>query len=139
LGKEDKKKKEIRPKMKTVKIEDFLRGKSGKEITIRFDPNNVIELPCHCKYDPALSKPKGNQAIILRKVEVQNEDGSWSLYPSVTWLDGVEDEEQLMTRALVKITGEEAISIMGSSDGVPDGTLMSAANEAGVYTETIDG
>jgi len=139
LEKEDKKKKEARPKMKIVKTKDFLRGKSGKEITLRYDPNNVIELPCHCEYDPALSKPKGNRVIILKKVEVKNEDGSWSPYPSVTWLDGVENEEQLMTKALVKKTGEEAISVMGSSDGVPDGTLMSAADEAGVYTETIDG
>ena len=139
MEKEDKKKKEIRPKMKIVKTKDFLRGKSEKEIILRYDPNNVIELPCHCEYDPVLSRPKGNRVVILKKVEMQKEDGSWIPYPSVTWLDGVENEEQLMTRALVKKTGEEAISIMGSSDGVPDGTLMSAANEAGVYTETIDG
>ena len=125
--------------MKVVKTNDFLRGKSEKTITIRYDPNEVIELPCHCEYDSALSKPRGNRVVILKKVEIQNNDGSWSPYPSVTWLDGVEGEEQLVTKALVKITGEKAISVMGSSDGVPDGKLMSAAEEAGIYTETIDG
>jgi hypothetical protein len=125
-------------KMKVVKVKDLLRG-TGKEITIRFDPEDVVELSCDCEYDPAMVRKKGNKVMVLRKVEVQNEDGSWSPYPSITWLDGVESEEQLVTKALVKKTNEDGIFIMSSPKGVPDGKLMCAAEKAGVYIETING
>jgi len=121
-----------------VETKDYLRG-TYKEITLRFDEENLIELSCHCNYDPALPKKDGNRVMLLRKVEIQNEDGSWNLYPSVTWLDGVENEKQLETKALVKRTDEEGIDVMRSRNEVPDGKLMVAAEEAGVYTETIDG
>lgn len=122
----------------TWTVKDFLRG-SSREVTLRFDPEDVVTLPCHCEYDPALCAKEGNQVMLLKKVEVQNEDGSWAPCPSVTWLDGIENEEQLMTRAIIRKSGEKGASIMGSFDGVPDGELMVAAKEAGVYTETIDG
>lgn len=115
-----------------------MRG-GEEEILIRFDIDDTVKLPCHCTYDPALCGKNGNEVIILRKIEVQNQDGSWVPYPSVTWLDGVEFEEQLETRAIVKKTDEKGISILSSSQGVPDGTLMCAAKENGIHTETIDG
>jgi len=123
---------------KIVETKDYLRG-IYKKIILRFDEEDLIELSCHCNYDPALPKKDGNKVMLLRKVEIQNEDGSWSLYPSVTWLDGVENEEQLETKALIKRTNEEGIDVMCSLDGLPDGELMLAAEEEGVYTETIDG
>ncbi len=121
-----------------VKVKDYLRG-TYKQITLRFDEKNLVELECYCNYDPAFRKKDGNRVMIIRKVEIQNEDGSWSLYPSVTWLDGVENDEQLETKVLVKITGEEGIDVMCSLNGLPDAKLILAAGEAGVHTETIDG
>ncbi len=124
--------------LKERTIKDILRG-SNRKITIRFDGEDLVRLPCHCKYDPTLCGEGGNEVMLVRKVEIKNEDGSWSPYPSITWLDGVGSEEQLVTRALIKKTNEEGFSTMSSSQGVPDGKLMCAAEEAGVYTETIDG
>jgi len=120
------------------KVRDILRGGS-EEITIRFDGDDLVKLPCHCEYDPALCGKGGNKVMLVRKVEIKNPDGSWSLYPSATWLDGVQGEEQLVSKVLIKKTNEEGFDIMSSAQGVPDGKLLMAAKEAGVYTETIDG
>jgi hypothetical protein len=76
---------------------------------------------------------------VVRKIEIKNEDGTWSPYPSATWLDGVSGEDQLVSVVIVKKTNEEGFDIMSSSQGVPDGKLLVAAKEAGVYTETLDG
>jgi len=124
--------------LKERKVRDILRGGS-EEITIRFDDDDVVKLPCHCEYDPALCRKDGNEVMLVRKVEIKNPDGSWSPYPSATWLDGVEGEEQLVSKVLIKKTEEEGFDIMFSAQGVPDGKLLLAAKEAGVYTETIDG
>ncbi|PIP23733.1 MAG: hypothetical protein COX90_02090 [Candidatus Nealsonbacteria bacterium CG_4_10_14_0_2_um_filter_38_17] len=120
------------------KVKDILRGGS-EEITIRFDGDDLVKLPCDCEYDPALCRKDGNEVMLVRKVEIKNPDGSWSPYPSATWLDEVECEEQLVSRVLIKKTNEEGFDIMSSSQGVPDGKLLVAAEETGVYTETIDG
>jgi len=120
------------------KVRDILRGGS-EEITIRFDGDDLVKLPCHCEYDPALCGKGGNEVMLVRKIEIKNPDGSWSLYPSATWLDGVQGEEQLVSKVLIKKTNEEEFDIMSSAQGVPDGKLLMAAKEAGVYTETIDG
>ena len=124
--------------LKERKVQDILRGGS-KEITIRFDGDDLVKLSCFCEYDPALCKKSGNKVMLVRKIEIKNPDGSWSPYPSATWLDGVQGEEQLVSRGLIKKTNEEGFDIMSSSQGVPDGKLLVAAEEAGVYTETIDG
>lgn len=124
--------------LKERKVRDILRGGS-EEITIRFDGDDLVKLPCNCKYDPALCGKNGNEVMLVRKVEIKNPDGSWSPYPSATWLDGVEGEEQLVSKVLIKKTKEEGFDIMSSAQGVPDGELLLAAKEAGVYTETIDG
>lgn len=124
--------------LKERTVTDILRG-GTKKITIRFDDDDLVKLPCHCDYDPALRGEDGNEVMVLRKIEIKNPDGSWSPYPSATWLDGVEDEEQLVSRVIVKRTNEEGFDIMSSSEGVPDGELLIAAKKAGIYTETIDG
>lgn len=124
--------------LKERKVRDILRGGS-EEITIRFDGDDLVKLPCHCEYDPALCGKDGNEVMLVRKVEIKNLDGSWGPYPSATWLDGVEGEEQLVSKVLIKKTKEEGFDIMSSTQGVPDGKLLMAAKEAGVYTETIDG
>lgn len=116
-------------------IRDFLRGGRGN-VTIRFDGSDSVKLPCHCEYDPALCGKDGNEVMIVKKIEKKNDDGSWSPYPSVTWLDGVENEDQLQTKCLVKMTNEKGFEIKASTDGVPDGKLMCAAKGEGIYTET---
>lgn len=124
--------------LEEYRVMDILRGES-KEITIRFDGDDLVKLPCHCEYDPALCREDDNEVLLVRKVEIKNPDGSWSLYPSATWLDGVESEEQLVSKALIKKTSKEGFDIMSSSRGVPDGKLLIAAGKAGIYTETIYG
>jgi len=112
---------------------DFLRGKDG-EITIRFDEDDLVKLPCHCNYDPALCSENGNSVMLVKKVEVKNKDGSWSPYPSVSWLD--DDAEFWFTVAIIKKTNEKGFDIMGSSEGVPDSDLYFAAEKAGIYIES---
>ena len=118
--------------LQEFKVEDILRGRN-KEIVIRFDDNDLVKLPCHCKYDSALR----NKVWLVRKVEVKSPSGDWNLYPSATWLDGVEYDGQLVSRAIVKKTNEEGFDIMSSPEGVPDGKLLIAAEEIGVYTESF--
>jgi len=117
---------------------DYMRGMRGP-ITIRFDGDDLVKLPCHCDYDPALRSVEGNQVMLVRKIEIKKPDGSWELYPSATWLDGVESENQLRSKAFLKKTNDEGFDVMASTDGVPDGELLVAARKAGIYTETIDG
>jgi len=116
---------------------DHMRG-INKSITIRFDGDDLVKLPCHCKYDLALCSSEGNQVMLVRKIEIKALDGSWKPYPSATWLGGVQGEDQLQSKAFIKKTNEEGFDIMASTDGVPDGELLVAAKAAGVYTETID-
>jgi len=124
--------------LKERTVRDILRG-GREEVTIRFDGDDLVKLSCYCKYDPALCGKDGNEVMMVRKIEIKNQDGSWSPYPSATWLDGVEDEEQLVSKTLIKKTNEDGFDIMSSVQGVPDGKLLMAAKEAGIYTETIDG
>lgn len=122
----------------TVKTKDFLRGYPKRDITLRFNPDNTELLPCHCKYDLNLSTKKGKKVMLLKEVEIQNKDGSWSPYPSITWLMEVENEDQFLTKALVRLSGEKEITVVCSSNWAPDSVLMDAAREVGIYTETID-
>lgn len=39
--------------LEEYRVMDILRGGS-KEITIRLDVDDLVKLPCHCEYDPAL-------------------------------------------------------------------------------------
>ena len=90
-----------------------------------------------CIYAPRLRSSNSNRVMLARGVEVQHGDGSWHPYPGVTWLDGAANNEQLQTLAIIKRTECDGLDIMGSSDGVPDGILMSAAKRAEIHTETI--
>ena len=111
-------------------VKDVLRGKEEENIIIRFN-NDVVKLPCHCKYDSALSGGNGNnEVLVVKKIEVKNKDGSWSPYPSVTFFG----EAQHETRVFVRRTGEKGITIMRSTN-TPDEKLISAAETAGIYTE----
>jgi len=95
--------------LKERKAPDILRGGRG-EVTIRFDDDDLVKLPCHCQYDPALCKEEGNEVMVARKIETKNEDGSWSPYPSATWL----------TDALCsweRNTGRESVLILREVDG----------------------
>jgi len=121
-----------------MKIKDFMRGRPQEEVTVRFDPNDLVKLKCHCDYDPTLRGKKDNEVMVVKGIEIKNPDGSWTPYPSVAWLDGVQDEEQLITVAFIKKISEDGFDIVTSSQGVPDGTLMCAAQEAGIHTETIN-
>ena len=118
--------------LQEFKVKDILRGRN-KKIVIRFDTNDLVKLPCHCKYDSVLC----NEVLLVGKVEIKNSNGDWSLYPSATWLDGVEYDGQLVSRAIVKKTNEEGFDIMSSSEGVPDGKLLIAAEDVGIYTESF--
>ncbi len=120
-----------------IEVKDFMRGRSQETITLRYDSEDFIKLKCHCEYDPALCGRKGNFVLLFRKIEVKNSDGTWSPYPSVSWLDGIESDEQFQTRAFVKITDKEGSDIMASTDGVPDMELVFEAENAGIYTERI--
>lgn len=65
------------------RVQNFLRG--GREmVTIRFDGSDLIKLSCHCRYDPTLCGENGKEVMLVRKVEIENPDGSWSPYPSAT-------------------------------------------------------
>jgi len=125
--------------MKEAKVRDIMRGKK-EEVVIRFEDtlSNLAKLPCSCRYDPVLSRKSGNHAMVVRKIERKNADGSWSPYPSVTFLDGVSNENQLVTVAFIKKLGEEGYDIMQSTDGIPDYKLLTTAKEAGIFTEFID-
>jgi hypothetical protein len=111
-----------------------MRGCPQDPITVRFNSKDVIELECHHRYGNA---DKG-RVIIARKIEIKNPDGSWSPYPSVTWLDGVEFDDQLQTKAVILAPCRQGFDVVVGMQGVPDGTLMSAAKEAGIHTEFIE-
>lgn len=117
-------------------MRDILRG-TDRMIVIRFEDADLAELPCAVRYDPALCAKEGNRVLVVKKIEVLNDGDVWSPYPTVAWLDGVEYEGQLVTRVLVKKTGEEGFDLMASPDGVPDGILMESAKTAGISTQFI--
>ncbi len=116
-----------------VKIRDYLRGRADEEITVRFNPANVATLSCGCDYEGSAGD---KTVVILKKMEFLELNGSWAPYPAVTWLDGAEGDEQLITRAFVRKDDGE-FYIMTSPDGVPDGRLMTSAQKEGIYTETL--
>lgn len=120
--------------MQEIEIEDRMRG-SLRKITIRIH-DAVKELPCDAKYDGALSGLKGNRVRVPEKIEVL-ENGEWKPYPSASWLDGVESDDQLITRVIAKITGEEGYDIMDSPEGLPDGTLMMNAKKENIFTQYL--
>jgi hypothetical protein len=106
-------------------------------VAIRFEGSDLAELPCAARYDPALCAKGGNRVLVVKKIEVLKNGDVWLPYPTVTWLDSVEHEGQLVTRVLVKKTDEEGFDLMASPDGVPDGILMEAAKAAGIFTQYI--
>ena len=100
-----------KPRLTTWALPDYLRGNPYQEVTIRFDPDDTVELPCVCDYDPTRTK----KVMLLREAEVRQKDGTWEKYPTVTWIDGAEDEEQLVSRALVRLSTDGAFRVMSST------------------------
>jgi len=49
---------------------DYMRGGRGP-VTIRFDGDDLAELPCHCTYDPKLCSEKGNRVLLVKSAEVK--------------------------------------------------------------------
>jgi hypothetical protein len=121
--------------MKQVHMIDSMYGSAG-EITARFNPKDVVRLQCSCNYDPKL---KG-AVDILRKIEFKGKDGVWRLYPSVSLIDGIDhaNHELQFTRALVRRTGEQNISVMSTPNGAMDFKLVEAAQAAGVLSISIE-
>lgn len=117
---------------KVYKAIDWMRG-SEKEIIVRTDRYNTVKLKCNCNYDQRIEK----EIEILKKVEILSEDdGTWEKYPSLTLLDGVEDKEQFLTRALAKI-GNRILTI-NSPDKTPDTTLIQEVTNNNIYLEFIN-
>jgi len=119
-----------------IGTKDFLRGDAKKGIILRFNPENAVKLPCYCRYDKNMPRENGNEVMIIKKIEIKDEDGTWDLYPSITWLDGVENNEQLVTRAIVKLSNGK-VEVMTSAQGFPDGKLMNKAEEVGISVESF--
>lgn len=120
--------------MQQGETKDLVRGNSERVVTIHWDPEDLVLLPCHTSYDPALEK----QVRVPRRVEWLDGE-EWKPYPVVAWHDGVFSDLQLQTVAIIVKTNESGVHIMASADGVPDGVLMLVAEQAGIYVETYDG
>ncbi len=122
--------------MKEITITDSMRLNISK-VTIRFNPNDVIRLPCSCDYDKEL---KG-KVDLLRKVEVKSPSGIWGPYPSVALIDGIDAttrQEQKFTRAIIRKSVDKEIAIMKSPNNALDITLYNAAENARVNVFSID-
>lgn len=118
--------------MRLFETVDHLKG-SGREIVIRLDEEDLVELSCSVRYDPVMSDENGFRVRVPRIIEVFKGDGVWESYPVVSWLDNVEYDGQLVTRVLAKISGEKGFDVMNSPDGVPDGALIISAKKAGIH------
>jgi hypothetical protein len=108
-------------------------GKQCDTIKLRYDFRSAIKMPCQGDYDPALN----GEVFLLRKVQVQKPDGSRMYYPSMVLLDGIENDEQLVTRAFIRKVGERSMSVVESPNGAPDKALLDAAHREGVYTKIL--
>jgi len=111
---------------------DFLRGRSGP-IRLRYDPGDKIEVPCLFTYEGVSYK----RISLPRNIEVL-EGEEWKPYPVVTWVDVGDHPEGIYTIAAVFLPGEDSLTIIRSSMGVPDGAIICAAKEKGLLTNTLD-
>src|SRR3989339_1047541 len=120
--------------LKPVQVEDFLRGNGNQKVVLRLDKRDLVEVECHCDYGE-LGDDGKRHVKIPRKIEIF-ENGEWKLYPVASWIDQSENPDGIFSRAMVQKGSD--FYIMQSSMGVPDSALLVAANEAGIYTETIN-
>lgn len=120
--------------LKPMRVKDFLRGNGSREVILRFDKKDLVEVECHCDYG-TLGDDGKRRVKIPRKIEVF-EDGQWKPYPVASWFDQSENPDGIFSRAMI-LKGND-FCIMQSSMGIPDGALLVAAGEAVIYTETIN-
>lgn len=120
--------------LKSVQVEDFLRGNGKRRVVLRFDKRDLVEVECHCDYG-ALGDEGKRRVKIPRKIEIF-EDGKWKPYPVASWIDQDENPDGIFSRVMVQKGND--FYIMQSALGIPDSTLLVAAEEAGIYTETIN-
>ncbi|MBU1045756.1 hypothetical protein KJ616_01380 [Patescibacteria group bacterium] len=129
------------PGKRIFSMPDEMRGRSDKIITLRFDRSDTVDLPCACNYPMGVSVVCDNigRLRVLRTAEVSVGDGGlWRPYPTITWLDGVEEPGQLVTR-VAALNREGGISIVNTPNGVFDERLVKEAERRRIYVEYIDG
>ena len=138
--------------MKMIELitHDFLRMKTMSTVILRYDADDFAVL----LHEKLFRENAGGGAqvpvLVPRKVEIMNEDGSWSPYPSVVWINNGGESHLL---ALLKYT-DEYINGLCASDGFleefrnlfRDALMVSSskskrlyeeAERAGVLVETI--
>lgn len=94
-----------------------------------------MEIPCSVTYNPAIKGKKEKKVLLPKKIETLK-GNNWEPYPAVTWIDGVEYEDQLVTRVLFVMPETGDLIFAESPEGVPDAKLMMEAEKAGILTET---
>ena len=98
---------------------------AGDMITIRTDLKTIL-VDSEESYD-------GKKIVkLLKKIEISSGDEKWKPYPSV-FLVSRDNHPQ----TICFVRGDE-ITVLSSPKGIPDEKLMSNAQKAGIYTETID-
>ena len=128
--------------LKEIEIPDGMYTR-GKYVTIRYDDEQWATLACASEYDVMLSNydsmsryPDSCRVVVPRQVEVSDGKGNWKPYPTVVLVRCV-DEHGLrqQTIALVRITGQEELSVVYSKNLEPDLLLFKAVKQAGIHTE----
>lgn len=119
--------------LKEVWVEDFLRGQGNKRVLLRFNKDDLVEVNCSCDYG-VIGEDGKSRVKIPRQIEIF-ENGEWLPYPVACWIDQEDNPVGIFSRVMA-LQGED-LYIWQSSRGVPDGALLVAAEEAGIFTETF--
>lgn len=119
--------------LKEVWVEDFLRGQGNKRVLLRFNKDDLVEVNCSCDYG-VIGEDGKRRVKIPRQIEIF-ENGEWLPYPVACWIDQSDNPDGIFSRVMA-LQGED-LYIWQSSRGVPDGALLVAAEEAGIFTETF--
>lgn len=116
------------------RIKDFIRGNGNQEVLLRFDRGDTVEVECFCDYGISRGDEK-RYVKIPRKIEIY-ENGEWRSYPVACWIDQDDNPDGIFSRAVV--FKKDGFYVMQSPMGVPDSVLLVAAEEAGIFTQTIN-
>ncbi len=73
--------------------------------------------------------------MVVRAIETKNKDGSWSQYPSIARL---QKKSPVIIFASKIVGKKKRFGIVFSSKEPPDEKLFRAAQQSGLYTETIE-
>ncbi len=120
-----------------------IMGAGGERILVRYDDEDLATVACGFEYDVMLSNydsmrryPDSCRVMVPRKVEVSDGEGGWKSYPSVVLARGLDAMGlRAQTIALVRITGQEELSVVYSKNLEPDRMLLEAAKADGIHTE----